>query len=70
MEQFSTIKSITIKAKPGNETSSVTPSIVKVPDEKELKALLEKNELLKAKVFRQAQAIGSVLEKKFKTKPS
>ena len=41
-----------------------------MPNESDLKTLLEQNELLRAKVTRQSQAISSVLGKIFRRKPT
>ena len=51
LEKCSNIKGT--KEKAANEMESVTPSIVTMPNQEELKALLEANDLLKAKVFKQ-----------------
>ena len=61
LEKFSNIKRR--KEMTANETESVAPSIVTMPNQEELKALLEANDLLKAKVFKQQSAITSILSR-------
>lgn len=61
LEKCSNIKGK--KEKAAYETESVAPSIVTMPNQEELKALLEANDLLKAKVFKQQSAITSILSR-------
>ena len=63
MEQY-TKQTKSKKGKTKKEVELIAPSVVTMPNHEELNALLEANDLLKAKVFKQQSAITSIINRR------